>query len=98
MTFLCIHQHVCMLRVAAYNGVVVFTFGAMSSSVLNVCSCCHCGITYTLYSAGLLSDPSESSDMANSVQDSDGLCFIPAFSGIQVNYSASTMCDRNEVD
>ena len=50
------------------------------------------------YSAGLLSDPSESSDMANSVQDSDGLCFIPAFSGIQVNYSASTVCDRNEVD
>ncbi|XP_021931415.1 putative glycerol kinase 5 isoform X2 [Zootermopsis nevadensis] len=32
---------------------------------------------------GLLSDPSDSSDMANSVQDSNGLCFIPAFSGIQ---------------
>jgi len=87
-----------MLRVAAYNGVVVFTFGVMSSSVFHVHSCCHCTITYTLYSAGLLSDPSEASDMANSVQDSDGLCFIPAFSGIQVNYSASTICDRNEVD
>jgi hypothetical protein len=41
--------------------------------------------TYTLCFAGLLSDPSDSSDMANSVQDSNGLCFIPAFSGIQVN-------------
>jgi len=98
MTFQCIHQHVCVLRAAAYNGVVVFTFGSMSSSVLNVRSCCHYAITYTLYSAGLLSDPSESSDMANSVQDSNGLCFIPAFSGIQVNYSASTMFDGSEVD
>jgi len=85
-----------MLRVAAYNGVVIFTFGAMSISLLNVHS--NCAVTYTVYSAGLLSDPSESSDMANSVEDSDGLCFIPAFSGIQVNYSVSTMCDRNEVD
>ncbi|XP_069674370.1 glycerol kinase 5 isoform X2 [Periplaneta americana] len=32
---------------------------------------------------GLVSDPCESSDMAISVQDSNGLYFIPAFSGIQ---------------
>lgn len=40
---------------------------------------------YILCSAGLLSEPSDSADMANSVQNSNGLCFIPAFSGIQVN-------------
>ncbi|KAJ4449775.1 hypothetical protein ANN_01179 [Periplaneta americana] len=37
---------------------------------------------------GLVSDPCESSDMAISVQDSNGLYFIPAFSGIQLSKSA----------
>ncbi|PNF42202.1 putative glycerol kinase 5 [Cryptotermes secundus] len=33
---------------------------------------------------GLFSEPTDSADMANSVQNSNGLCFIPAFNGIQV--------------
>lgn len=47
----------------------------------------HCTLAKTmmLCSAGLFSEPFDSSDMADSVQNSNGLCFIPAFSGIQVN-------------
>lgn len=34
---------------------------------------------------GLFTDPADSSDIANSVQDSDGVYFIPAFCGLGVS-------------
>lgn len=34
-------------------------------------------------SLGIINEPSETSDLANSVDDSDGVYFIPAFSGLQ---------------
>ena len=33
---------------------------------------------------GLFEDVSETSNMAYSVNDSDGVCFVPAFNGLQV--------------
>ena len=39
-------------------------------------------------SAGFFSSPEESEIIANSVQDSGGVCFIPAFSGLQVGAAA----------
>lgn len=35
--------------------------------------------------AELFSDVQETSDMAYSVSDSDGVCFVPSFSGLQVD-------------
>lgn len=34
-------------------------------------------------SMGLYADPSQSSAMAEAAGDSDGICFVPAFSGLQ---------------
>ena len=36
---------------------------------------------------GLYSEPSESKEIAESVEDSGGTCFVPAFDGIQVPYN-----------
>ena len=36
---------------------------------------------------GMFSDPAETEDIAESVEDSDGICFVPAFDGIQVPYN-----------
>lgn len=34
--------------------------------------------------AGVINDASETADIANSVNDCDGVYFVPAFSGLQV--------------
>ena len=34
-------------------------------------------------SVGLFTDPVESAPLAEAIPDSDGVCFIPAFSGLQ---------------
>lgn len=41
---------------------------------------------------GLYSEPSESEAIAESVSDSGGACFVPAFDGIQVPYNDSRAC------
>jgi len=38
-------------------------------------------------SFGLFSDPSETEAIASSVENSDGVCFVPAFDGIQAPYN-----------
>lgn len=40
---------------------------------------------YLLFT-GLIEDPTESSNLANSVGDSDGVYFVPAFTGLGVNF------------
>ena len=43
------------------------------------------------FDLGLFNDPSESSDMAYSAKDSiEGLCFIPAFFGLNEPFQDST--------
>lgn len=37
-----------------------------------------------MITAGIVNDATETADMANSVNDTDGVYFIPAFSGLQV--------------
>lgn len=37
-----------------------------------------------MIAAGIVNDATETADMANSVNDTDGVYFIPAFSGLQV--------------
>lgn len=39
--------------------------------------------------SGLFTDPAESSDIANSVEDTDGVYFVPAFSGLGVSIKAN---------
>jgi len=34
---------------------------------------------------GIVNNPSETANMAHSVKDTDGVYFVPAFSGLQVN-------------
>lgn len=37
---------------------------------------------------GIIENPSESSELANSVKNTDGVCFIPSFSGLQVSWNS----------
>lgn len=39
---------------------------------------------FPIITAGIVNDVRETSDMANSVDDNDGVYFVPAFSGLQV--------------
>lgn len=43
-------------------------------------------IVHTCMFSGLIKDPSQSSYISHSVPNSDGVYFIPAFSGLQVKY------------
>lgn len=42
-------------------------------------------VKYVCVVAELFSDVQETSDIAYSVSDSDGVCFVPSFSGLQVH-------------
>lgn len=46
-----------------------------------------CGVV-----AELFADVKDTSAMAYSVSDSDGVCFVPSFSGLQVQFVSVIMC------
>lgn len=43
--------------------------------------------------AGVINDASETADIANSVNDCDGVYFVPAFSGLQVSMINTIYCE-----
>lgn len=62
-----------------------------STGLCNVVSlkCVHRRKIFTICFLGLLKNPEESAQLAGSVPDSDGVYFVPAFSGLQVKPNAN---------
>lgn len=40
------------------------------------------------FNLGLVENPNDSSDLAKRVDDSDGVFFVPAFTGLGVNFNS----------
>lgn len=58
-----------------FRGELVYLVEGASSDTANIVNWAQ--------SVGLFEDPAISAAMAEAVPDSDGICFIPAFSGLQ---------------